>query len=617
VHILASNPDALGDFVLRQPMFGAILESRHRLTLIVRSHVAPLVRTVFPTAEILELAANPYVPSFDPANHEFRDLLRKAREANPDLILIAPYQWTRFEEALMRGLPHLPVIRMSGVRFPPRGRRLNTSNHTIVRTPADASEVAKNEMLARAVLGAPVKLAAPRIETHPYDLREAREQLARLDVNPERFLVASVSESANRARNWTTEKWAALLSWAAAHFSVDLVLTGLPEEFHSTERVRELVDPAGHKVLNLCGLNGSVHLLIGLLASSRGYIGRDTGTAHLAAALGKPVIAVYGSGDGPRFLPNTMSGVVVRTKVPCSNCGWLCPFSEPYCIRTVPVQAVIDAAKNVSLDCPNGLRIHELNPVEIATPEVLRHLNTIGAALGLRIAWASFCNLTPELEGITSDSKTTLAAPELNSDNQTALAKLIVTVQSHLDSLRMAASQTVQQIGSPVGESAQGEERVEARQIVLSLEREIRERRDALNRMHPSQAEWQSREARLEGLLAAKTAENQFLRSRTDIDRVQMRLQADDLRKQIALKDAELARIHTGLRELLAEHTRVKEQQQEWERRHEAEIRDLQAQVDRLHAEAADLRHALETSLALRLARSLQWLFGPIKKWIA
>lgn len=617
MHILASNPDALGDFVLRQPMFGAILESRHRLTLIVRRHVAPLVRTVFPTAEILELAANPYVPSFDPANHQIRHLLRKAHEANPDLILIAPYQWTRFEEALMSELPLVPVIRMSGVRFPRPGRRLDASNHTVVRTPADAPEVVKNEMLTRAVLDAPVKLAAPRIDAHPYDLREAREQLARLDVNPERFLVASVSESANPARNWTTEKWAALLSWAAAHFAADLVLTGLPEEFQSTERVRELIDPAGRKVLNLCGLNGSVQLLIGLLALSRGYIGRDTGTAHLAAALGKPAIAVYGGGDGPRFLPNAMSGVVVRTKVPCSNCGWQCPFSRPYCILTVPVQAVIDAAKDVSLDCPNGLRIHELNPVEIATPETLHCLNTIGASLGLRIAWASFCNLTPELEGTTSDSITTSAAPELLSDNQTALAELIVTVQSHLDSLRVAASQTVQQTGSPVGESAQGEEGVEARRFLLSLEREIRERRDALNRTHPSQAEWQSREARLEGLLAAKTAENQFLRSRTDIDRVQMRLQSDDLRKQIALKDAELVRLHTGLRELLAEHAQVKEQQQEWERRHEAAIRDMQAQVDRLQAEGADLRRAMDNSLALRFARSLQWLLGPIKKWIA
>ena len=602
---------------MRLPMFGAIIESGHRLTLIVHRHVAPFVRTVFPTVEILELAANPYVPSFDPANHEIRDLLRKAREANPDLILIAPYQWTRFEEALMGRLPQVPVIRMSGVRFPPRGRRLVASNHTIVRIPADTPEVLKNEMLTRAVLGAPVKLAAPLIEARPDDLREARERLARLEVNQGRFLVASVSDFANGARNWTTGKWAALLSWAAAHFAADLVLTGLPEEFHSTGRVRELIDPAGHKVFNLCALNGDLQLLIGLLASSRGYIGRDTGTAHLAAALGKPVVVVFGAGDWPRFVPNAMSGVVVTTKVPCAGCGWLCPFSEPYCIRTVPVQAVIDAAKNVSLDCPSGLRIHELNPVEMAAPETLHHLNTIGASLGLRIAWASFCNLTPELEGITSDSKTTLAAPELNSDNQAALAKLIVTVQSHLDSLRMAASKTVQQTGSPAGESAQGEQCVEARQIILSLEQEIRGRRDALNRMHPSQAEWQSREAKIEGLLAAKTAENQFLRSRTDLDRVQVRLQADDLRKQITLKDAELARLHTGLRDLLAEHTRVKDQQQEWERRHEAAIRDMQTQVDRLQAECADLRRSLETSLALRFARSLQWLFGPIKKWIA
>lgn len=148
------------------------------------------------------------------------------------------------------------------------------------------------------------------------------------------------------------------------------------------------------------------------------------------------------------------------------------------------------------------------------------------------------------------------------------------------------------------------------------MDQEIRALREQLSRIELAQAEWKSTEVGQENLIAARTAENQFLRSRVVLDRFQVRLQGDDLQKQIALKDAELVRLHTALRELLAEHARLKERQHEWER-HEAGIQDLKGQVQELQAETEDLRRALETSLALRFARSLRWLFEPIRKWIA
>ena len=43
MRILVSNPDTIGDMVLRQPFYSALLQHGHELMLIVRDSVVPLV----------------------------------------------------------------------------------------------------------------------------------------------------------------------------------------------------------------------------------------------------------------------------------------------------------------------------------------------------------------------------------------------------------------------------------------------------------------------------------------------------------------------------------------------------------------------------------------------
>jgi ADP-heptose:LPS heptosyltransferase len=67
MRILASNPDTLGDMVLRQPMYRALADAGHELLLVVRPSVAPLVRHVAPGASTLLLPAEVYAG--DDAGH--------------------------------------------------------------------------------------------------------------------------------------------------------------------------------------------------------------------------------------------------------------------------------------------------------------------------------------------------------------------------------------------------------------------------------------------------------------------------------------------------------------------------------------------------------------------
>jgi predicted nucleic acid-binding Zn-ribbon protein len=135
--------------------------------------------------------------------------------------------------------------------------------------------------------------------------------------------------------------------------------------------------------------------------------------------------------------------------------------------------------------------------------------------------------------------------------------------------------------------------------------------------MQQDKAESDTLGASLDELLATRTAEAQFLRSQAELERYKARLKAADLEKQVALKDSELERFRAALRESLAEHLRTKRDLLALERQYETKSDDFQMELQQLQSECTELRRALASSWALRIARSLGWLLGPVRKRMA
>ena len=64
MRIAVSNPDNIGDFILRQPMLAALREAGHDVLLIARDFVAPLAADLFPNVRVLRCVGNPYARDF-------------------------------------------------------------------------------------------------------------------------------------------------------------------------------------------------------------------------------------------------------------------------------------------------------------------------------------------------------------------------------------------------------------------------------------------------------------------------------------------------------------------------------------------------------------------------
>src|SRR3954462_7578367 len=117
LRILASNPDTIGDVLLRQPLYRALQDDGHQLALIARPLLNPLLSLIPPGAPIIPFEANLYHPPLPPHPADLDAIAEAARAFDPEVLLVAPFQWTVLEERLAAVLPSARSIALSGRRF--------------------------------------------------------------------------------------------------------------------------------------------------------------------------------------------------------------------------------------------------------------------------------------------------------------------------------------------------------------------------------------------------------------------------------------------------------------------------------------------------------------------
>jgi len=363
MRILVSNPDTIGDLVLRQPLFDALLREGHDLMLIVRDSVAALVPYVAPGAKQLVLPMEVYRDDLPSHWDAFAPTFAAVRAFEPDLLVIAPYQWTLFEEKLADELPGVRRIGMNGRLYrgdPHAGRSAESKLwfDAVAAVNEDLAEVEKNAALASLALGKPRQLGPPTLRPNETSLEKAHAILRPLGLEPGKFWIAAVAGTRHvRLKQWNPQGWGQVLAHGSATFRRKFLFVGLPEERPIIEAVRSAMGDRSIDGAVPPDGDASVDNLIAMTALAGGYIGHDTGPMHIAAALGKPTLAVFGGGTWPRFIPAIEPSCSIMVGVPCTGCGWVCGFRMPHCIDDVPVEQVKQALEDLETGKIKGQEI--------------------------------------------------------------------------------------------------------------------------------------------------------------------------------------------------------------------------------------------------------------------
>jgi len=135
------------------------------------------------------------------------------------------------------------------------------------------------------------------------------ELLARHNIDRQNYAVL-VPSSAWLDKCWPVEHFAALADKLHADYNLSIVATGTASEARVVER---LVDLAGVPVVNLAGKTSIIEL-VPLLKTAALVVSNDTGPGHIAAALGRPLVMIFGRSNPARVAPYGRNNCVVAVE---------------------------------------------------------------------------------------------------------------------------------------------------------------------------------------------------------------------------------------------------------------------------------------------------------------
>jgi lipopolysaccharide heptosyltransferase I len=216
---------------------------------------------------------------------------------------------------------------------------------TVVQVPAAPISAVDRYMLAAAALGTAAD--GPR----RFDLTmaedtaaEARRILADEGLKDGQRYVVLVPGARWPTKRWPEERFAELAKRIQNQLGLATVLIGGPED-------REIAARVAQKAANLAGRTDLKTLAV-VLRGAAGVITNDTGPMHLAAALGRPVVAIFGPTSAELAGPYGRGHVVLGGRVECAECyrrvcRWAGRPEELQCQQAISVDEVFAVVRKV------------------------------------------------------------------------------------------------------------------------------------------------------------------------------------------------------------------------------------------------------------------------------
>jgi heptosyltransferase-2 len=288
-------------------------------------------------------------------------LFREETDARPDSVLELPRPARAAVAALAGGRFDLGILLPNSFRsawqfwragIPARwgyatgGRRLLlTRVSPRPRRPRPAHHADYYRALVRG-LDVPADEAAPRVA--PTDASQARvaELLTRAHVAPGARLVGVGPGAAyGQAKQWPPDQMAAVLAKLVREAGVTCLVVGAGHDRAAARAIESWLrthapDAAG-RVVDLVGRT-SLEALVGLSARCAVFVSNDSGAMHVAAAVGRPVVALFGPTDERATRPIGDHDVITEA-VFCRPCLLRdCPIDHR-CMKRITVDRVAAA----------------------------------------------------------------------------------------------------------------------------------------------------------------------------------------------------------------------------------------------------------------------------------
>jgi len=315
--ILVVAPNWIGDALMAQPLLARLREKRPgiKLDVLAPDWVAPVARRM---PEVDEVIPVPFRHGALQLGRRWQ-LARNLKTRAYDEAIVLPNSW---KAALVPFLAHIP--RRTGYVGEARYGLLNR----LYRGP-DKAMRRHYARLAEAPDAEPRQpLPEVRLRVDPAHAAATRK---RFGIEG-RYAVLCPGAEYGPAKRWPY--FAAL----SERLGMPIVLLGSPKDAAAAAGI------AGNNLVGKTSLDEAMDIIAG----AEVVVSNDSGLMHVAAALGRPLVALFGSSSPEKTPPQSGRSRVLWLKIECSPCYEReCPLGHFRCMRELSVDMVLKEVGNL------------------------------------------------------------------------------------------------------------------------------------------------------------------------------------------------------------------------------------------------------------------------------
>ena len=335
--ILIIAPNWIGDAVMSQP-FLAVLKLNYpkaQIDVLATPWVAPIYR------------ACPEIHSVIEAPLEHKKLQWTFRRQLAQDLKVMSYQAcyvlpNSFKSALIPWLANIPFrLGYRGeARFGLINFALNNPSKTerppMVERYLALAHLLNNEGQAQNI-GSPV----PSLQSSAEITHTTQDKLARANIKPHALYIFCPGAEYGVTKRWPADYFAALAEKVLGqNIENQIILLGSQSDHHSGQIIAQ---QNSDRIHNWCG-ETSLDEAMAVIGLSKTVISNDSGLMHIAAALQKPQIAIFGSSDPKHTPPLSSKAKVIWLNLPCSPCHRReCPLGHLKCLKEISPEQVFNS----------------------------------------------------------------------------------------------------------------------------------------------------------------------------------------------------------------------------------------------------------------------------------
>ncbi|MCF6097857.1 lipopolysaccharide heptosyltransferase II [Mesorhizobium muleiense] len=322
--ILVIGPRWVGDMVMAQCLFSALgeLHPNAAIDVLAPAWAAPLVKRMPEIRRQVDLPLKSGALEF-----RMRRRVGRLLRGHYDIAYVMPGSW---KSALVPFFARIPrrVGYLKEMRY-----GLLTD---IVALPDDVKRRTAQAYFGLAQGGT---FHAPKLAV---DTKNQAALLGRFGLEAKKFVALMPGAEFGPAKRWPSDRYAGLAR--------DMMEKGFAVALFGSKNDADVTAEIATLAPGAVDLAGQTRLedAIDLIAAARIAVSNDSGLMHVAAAVGTPIVAVYGSTSPHNTPPLAEQRELVWLGLSCSPCHRkICPLGHLNCLNTLEVAQVAAAVERL------------------------------------------------------------------------------------------------------------------------------------------------------------------------------------------------------------------------------------------------------------------------------